>query len=182
MNIIQALPVILVPGIVSGLSAWLAGNWAEKQIRLAIIPPDIPGTDKTASTPKQDQASVAMERMRPFIEEQVDRFMNERLQELFPLLVKFMGDKTKMQFRQAFLEETERLFPEVISRYQQECAVQEETGSGDSYQADRFIHHTCQMAFISLYPSLNRKIVIFLSLTGVLAGIFVFLILCLTGY
>lgn len=55
--------------------------------------------------------------MRPTIEKHVDHFLQEKLSAAFPLLYKFMGEKTLGQFRATFLAEIDELFPEIMQQY-----------------------------------------------------------------
>ena len=54
------------------------------------------------------------EKMKPEIEKHVDFFLNEKLATVFPLLFKFMGEKTLKQFKDAFMIEIDLLFPVII--------------------------------------------------------------------
>lgn len=57
------------------------------------------------------------EQLKPVIEQHVDHFLQEKLSQVFPLLYKFMGEKTLAQFKQAFLAEIDILFPELMKKY-----------------------------------------------------------------
>lgn len=57
------------------------------------------------------------DKMKPEIERHVDLFLNEKLATVFPLLYKFMGEKTLMQFKDAFMIEIDLLFPLIIRNY-----------------------------------------------------------------
>src|SRR5436309_3253101 len=57
------------------------------------------------------------EKLKPEIEKHVDFFLNEKLATIFPLLYKFMGEKTLLQFKNAFMIETELLFPVIFRNY-----------------------------------------------------------------
>lgn len=67
--------------------------------------------DKRLSDP------VLLQKLKPEIEHHVDIFLNEKLAVIFPLLYKFMGEKTLSQFKTAFLTETDLLFPVIIKKY-----------------------------------------------------------------
>lgn len=58
-----------------------------------------------------------MSKLRPYIEQHVDIFLKEKISEAFPLLYKFMGDKTLAKFKDAFLTEVDLLFPELLHKY-----------------------------------------------------------------
>ena len=57
------------------------------------------------------------EKLKPEIERHVDLFLTEKLAAVFPLLYKFMGEKTLTQFKGAFMTETDLLFPVIIKKY-----------------------------------------------------------------
>ncbi len=60
---------------------------------------------------------LLFEKLKPEIEKHVDYFLNEKLAMIFPLLYKFMGEKTLAQFKQAFMIEIDLLFPVIIRNY-----------------------------------------------------------------
>ena len=60
---------------------------------------------------------LLFENLKPEIEKHVDFFLNEKLAIVFPLLYKFMGEKTLMQFKNAFMIEIDLLFPVIIRNY-----------------------------------------------------------------
>lgn len=51
------------------------------------------------------------------IENHIDHFLRNKLKEVFPLLANFIGEKTIIQFKSAFLLEIEALFPVLINSY-----------------------------------------------------------------
>lgn len=60
---------------------------------------------------------LIMQELKPVIEQHVDRFLEERLIEAFPLLAKFMGEKTMLKLKEAFLAEIETIFPLLVKEY-----------------------------------------------------------------
>jgi hypothetical protein len=58
-----------------------------------------------------------MAKLKPEMEEHIDSFLKDKLPAAFPLLSKFMGEKTLLKFREAFLEETEIIFPVILKSY-----------------------------------------------------------------
>ncbi len=58
-----------------------------------------------------------LQKLKPEIEKHVDFFLNEKLAGIFPLLYKFMGEKTLSQFKTAFMIEIDLLFPVIIKSY-----------------------------------------------------------------
>jgi len=57
------------------------------------------------------------EKLKPEIEKHIDIFLRERLKDSFPMLSKFIGDKTINQLKGAFLMELETLFPILMKNY-----------------------------------------------------------------
>jgi len=51
----------------------------------------------------------------PFIDTQLDLFFKERLVQKMPVISMFIGEKTIAQLKEVFLEELQRLFPDLIS-------------------------------------------------------------------
>lgn len=60
---------------------------------------------------------LLLEKLKPEIEKHVDHFLHEKLSTVFPLLYKFMGEKTLLQFKTAFLAEIDILFPVIMKKY-----------------------------------------------------------------
>jgi uncharacterized membrane protein YheB (UPF0754 family) len=53
----------------------------------------------------------------PEIETHVDRFLQERLAQLFPMISMFIGEKTIQTMKNALLTELEAIFPVIIRKY-----------------------------------------------------------------
>ena len=53
----------------------------------------------------------------PEIEKHVDRFLQERLAQLFPMISMFIGEKTIQTMKNALLTELEAIFPVIIKKY-----------------------------------------------------------------
>lgn len=58
-----------------------------------------------------------LKQLKPEIEKHIDKFLKEKLTELFPMLSMFIGDKTITQLKAAFLLELENLFPILMKNY-----------------------------------------------------------------
>lgn len=65
----------------------------------------------------QLQNPALLQQMKPAIEAHVDLFLKEKLSEAFPLLSKFMGEKTLQKFKEAFLQEVETILPGMLQQY-----------------------------------------------------------------
>ncbi len=94
-----------------------------------IVPAVLPGIAGYASRMLQEeflsQDKIAaklsdpalMLQLRPEIEAHVDRFLQQKLKEAFPLLSNFMGEKTLGRFKAAFLTEVETILPDLLKNY-----------------------------------------------------------------
>jgi uncharacterized membrane protein YheB (UPF0754 family) len=58
-----------------------------------------------------------LQKLKPEIEAHIDKFLREKLTDLFPMLSMFIGDKTINQLKGAFLLELENLFPILMKSY-----------------------------------------------------------------
>jgi len=58
-----------------------------------------------------------LQKLRPDIEAHIDNFMRFKLKEVFPMLGMMLGEKTILQFKEAFLVELEALFPVLMKSY-----------------------------------------------------------------
>jgi uncharacterized membrane protein YheB (UPF0754 family) len=58
-----------------------------------------------------------LEKLKPEIENHIDKFLKEKLSTVFPMLSMFIGDKTINQLKAAFLTELESLFPILMKNY-----------------------------------------------------------------
>ena len=58
-----------------------------------------------------------LQKLKPEIEAHIDGFLNTRLKEVFPMLSMFIGEKTIIQLKEAFLLELENLFPILMKTY-----------------------------------------------------------------
>ncbi|HSN60074.1 MAG TPA: hypothetical protein VLR49_04005, partial [Ferruginibacter sp.] len=90
----------LQPGLAKDIAAAIVKNYLSNK-----------GIAEKLSNP------VYMHQLRPEIEDHVDRFLQEKLPEAFPLLSKFMGEKTLLKFKEAFLSEVELIFPAMLKSY-----------------------------------------------------------------
>jgi uncharacterized membrane protein YheB (UPF0754 family) len=65
-------------------------------------------------------SSENLEKLKPEIETHIDLFLNKKLKSVFPILSKFIGEKTTNQLKEAFMIEMESMFPLMMNRYMQQ--------------------------------------------------------------
>lgn len=58
-----------------------------------------------------------LSKIMPVIEEHIDDFLRHRLSQEMPVISMFIGDKTITKLKGAFMQELERLFPDVMTRF-----------------------------------------------------------------
>jgi uncharacterized membrane protein YheB (UPF0754 family) len=58
-----------------------------------------------------------LEKIKPEIEKHIDAFLNKKLRDVFPILSKFIGEKTTNQLKLAYMTELETMFPTLIHQY-----------------------------------------------------------------
>ncbi len=58
-----------------------------------------------------------IEKIMPFIEEEIDNFLRNKLSKQLPMISMFLGDKTIAQFKEVFIAELRSLLPKLISNY-----------------------------------------------------------------
>lgn len=66
-----------------------------------------------------------LQKIKPEISNHIDHFLEVKLKSVFPLLSQFMGTKTRDQLKGAFMDEMDRLFPEVMTRIHTELLSRE---------------------------------------------------------
>lgn len=62
-------------------------------------------------------SSENLEKIKPEIEKHIDIFLNKKLRDVFPILSKFIGEKTTNQLKQAYMTELETMFPTLMHQY-----------------------------------------------------------------
>jgi len=58
-----------------------------------------------------------LEKLKPEIEKHIDAFLNKKLRDVFPILSKFIGEKTTTQLKLAYMNELETMFPTLMHQY-----------------------------------------------------------------
>ena len=65
----------------------------------------------------------SFQKLRPFIDTQLDAFFKERLVQKMPVISMFIGDKTITQLKEVFLEELAQIFPALLLEFTQSNAT-----------------------------------------------------------
>jgi len=109
-----------------------------------------------------------VERLRPFVETEIDKFLREKLPVQMPMISMFIGDKTINQLKGIFVGEVEVLFPMFIEQYatenllNNECLVNKIANTIHSTLSDKLPYLILKKGII---------VIILLTLIGILIGL-----------
>ena len=113
------------------------------------------------------------EKLKPEIENHVDYFLKEKLSAVFPLLYKFMGEKTLGQFKHAFLAEIDLLFPEIMNKYAGELFNNMDIENMISTKLAAINPATLQQNMMSKFNKQIRFYIICCGVIGAIMGVFI---------
>lgn len=188
MGLLQMAIIVCISGFTGWLISWLS----LRLLFISIFKKKRPGGYSALSFLQKEFENstlidekiadpVLFERLKPEIESHVDYFLNEKLATVFPLLYKFMGEKTLAQFKAAFMTEIDLLFPVIIKSYagslkkeiRLDIAINERLNviSGQKLKAFFFEHAKKEIA----------RFMILCIVTGLLSGLLTVLIIYLSG-
>ena len=110
----------------------------------------------------------AVEQIRPMVEEEVEKFLREKLPVQMPMISMFIGDRTINQLKGIFVEEVEVIFPMFIEKYASEKIL------NNPVLNDKMAE-SIQLALITNIPAfVNQKafrFLLILLLAGALIGL-----------
>ena len=110
----------------------------------------------------------AVEQIRPMVEEEVEKFLREKLPAQMPMISMFIGDRTINQLKGIFVEEVEVIFPMFIEKYASENIL-------NNPELNNKIKESIDQALITNVPAIiNQKafrFLLILLLTGGLIGL-----------
>lgn len=157
-------------GIIPGQQkyfAMIAGN----AIQSAFV--EYKGLDEQVSGP------ALLQKLRPQIEEHVDRFLQEKLKTVFPVLAQFMGEKTLGQFKQAFMAELDILFPQLMKNYMHELKAGIDIGAIVTEKINDLSMERLGVSFHSAAAKQVRKMMLAGAFIGIFTGLLTVLLLFL---
>jgi len=110
----------------------------------------------------------AIEQIRPMVEEEVEKFLREKLPAQMPMISMFIGDRTINQLKGIFVTEVEVIFPMFIEKYASENILNNPILNNN-------IKDNIEQALITHVPAfINQKafrFILVLLLTGCLIGL-----------
>ena len=124
-------------------------------------------------------AENVLEQVRPEIEGHIDHFLEVKLKTVFPLLSQFIGAKTQGQMKSAFMDEMDRLLPELmqkfsasfLSREKLSVIISERIRSFDT--SSRQIRHFIRK---KIQPRLDLFFSLFMMVAGSICALLIFLL------
>lgn len=126
-------------------------------------------SEKMLQTQLQNQA--LLQQMKPAIEAHVDLFLKEKLSEAFPLLSKFMGEKTLQKFKEAFLQEVETILPSMLQQYGTMLLKSDQIKHNIAEQIRQIPLHTVEASLLKLAKQPIRTFKLAATLVGILIGV-----------
>ncbi len=111
------------------------------------------------------------QKLKPEIENHVDVFLHEKLSTVFPLLSKFMGEKTLNQFKNAFMSEIDLLFPAMMKSFSVELKNELQLNQIVSDKINRLSMKTMSSNFYSTAKNELLQFKIWCTGTGLLMGL-----------
>lgn len=91
-----------------------------------------------------------VEKIRPMMEEEVEKFLREKLPAQMPMISMFIGDRTINQLKEIFVSEVEVIFPMFMEKYVQENIL------NNSNLNDQ-IKETIEKTLVSSIPQLVKQ-------------------------
>jgi uncharacterized membrane protein YheB (UPF0754 family) len=89
------------------------GAWPSGQKKIAV---EIGSYAASMMSPEKITQQLSFDEIKPLIEQHMDHFLRNKLQEQMPMIATFIGDKTIQQLKVIFIQEIELLFPEIINK------------------------------------------------------------------
>ena len=113
-----------------------------------------------------DQNTV--EKIRPMMEEEVEKFLREKLPVQMPMISMFIGDRTINQLKEIFVSEVEVIFPMFMEKYVQENIL---NNSNLNDQIKETIEKTLVASIPQLVKQQSFRFLLILLLAGGVIGL-----------
>lgn len=110
-----------------------------------------------------------IEKIMPFIEEEIDNFLRKKLPAQMPMIAMFIGDKTIAQLKEVFVAELKTLFPKLISTY---INTIKSNSTLESIISQKIASLSIDSIEATIRIGLKKKFQIF-QLTGLFTGLFI---------
>jgi hypothetical protein len=124
-------------------------------------------------------AENVLEQVRPEIEGHIDHFLEVKLKTVFPLLSQFIGAKTQGQMKSAFMDEMDRLFPELLEKFSASFLSREKLSAIISERIRSFDTSSGQIRYFirkKIQPRLDLFFSLFMMVAGSICALLIFLL------
>ena len=97
----------------------LQGIFPKNQMKIAQKLGQVVGNELLSFADIQEKLTDTgnLQKLKPEIEKHIDNFLNNKLKDVFPILSKFIGEKTTNQLKDSFMKELETMFPTLMNSY-----------------------------------------------------------------
>ena len=109
-----------------------------------------------------------IEKIRPLMEEEVEKFLREKLPVQMPMISMFIGDRTINQLKEIFVSEVEVIFPMFMEKYVQENIL---NNSNLNDQIKETIEKTLVASIPQLVKQQSFRFLLILLLAGGVIGL-----------
>ena len=109
-----------------------------------------------------------VEKIRPMMEEEVEKFLREKLPAQMPMISMFIGDRTINQLKEIFVSEVEVIFPMFMEKYVQENIL---NNSNLNDQIKETIEKTLVASIPQLVKQQSFRFLLILLLAGGVIGL-----------
>lgn len=109
-------------------------------------------------------------RLQPFVEQHIDRFLNQRLQEKMPMIAMFVGEKTLASLKTALMDELHELLPQLIQQYGQQLSTEVDIPLLLEQQVNKIPREKILAVCRQSAATYQKYILIWGAATGLMAG------------
>ncbi len=113
-----------------------------------------------------------LDKLKPEIEKHIDAFLNKKLRDVFPILSKFIGEKTTNQLKEAYMNELETMFPALMHQYMTQLKTNIDLENVVVEKVSRFSNEKLE----EILKAITRKEFQFLKIAGATFGCLIGLI------
>lgn len=112
-----------------------------------------------------------LERVKPFISEHIDHFLQHKLAEKLPVLSMFIGPSTLAPIKEGLLEEIDLLLPQLMQRYASDLSTTVDIEKMVSEKVEQFSSDKLEKLLVAIMSKEFRFVEIVGAVLGLLIGI-----------
>lgn len=112
-----------------------------------------------------------LEKVKPFISEHIDNFLQHKLAEKLPVLSMFIGPSTLAPIKEGLMEEIDLLLPQLMQRYASDLSATVDIGQMVSEKVEKFSSDRLEQLLVAIMSKEFRFVEIVGAVLGLLIGI-----------